>query len=180
MSITRWDPWGEMVSLRDAMDRLLAESVVRPRGETGGMPSSLALDVREQNDDFVISTPIPGVKPEDVDISILGDTLRIRGERREERQEGGEGKRWLLREQRYGSFERTLRLPSAVKADQAQADFRDGILTITLPKAEEAKERRIPVRAGAGGGQAQDVPIESSSKSSGQSGSGRSGSSSRQ
>jgi HSP20 family protein len=165
MSITRWDPWSDMVSLRDAMDRLLAESVVRPRGESGGMTSSLAVDVSERGDDFVVTAPIPGVSPQDVEISILGDTLRIHGERREERQEGGEGQRWLIREQRYGSFERMVRLPSPVKADSANAEFRDGILTITLPKTEEAKERRIPVRGGMGQGQAQDVPIEAGGQS---------------
>ncbi len=163
MSITRWDPWDEVVSLRDAMDRLLAESVVRPRGEGGGMTSSLAVDVREQGDDFVVTAPIPGVTPDDVEISVLGDTLHIRGERREQRQEGGEGQRWLLREQRYGAFERMVRLPSAVKADRANAEFRDGILTITLPKTEYAKERRIPVHGGRAGNQAQDVPIEEAS-----------------
>jgi HSP20 family protein len=165
-----------MVTLRDAMDRLLAESVVRPRAEGGGMMSPLAVDVREQGDVYVVTAPIPGVKPEDVEISVLGDTVRVRGERREERQEGGEGQRWLMREQRYGSFERAVRLPSSVKADQANAEFRDGILTITLPKTEEAKERRIPVRGGTGG-EAQDVPIEASSKTRGQSGSGTGGSS---
>jgi HSP20 family protein len=148
MSITRWDPWGEAMSLRDAMDSLLQESFVRPwSGERGGS-ASLALDVEERGDDFVVTTPVPGIKPEDVELSVLGDTLRIRAERREERREEGEGQRWLLREQRYGAFERLVRLPSPVKADQANAEFRDGILTITLPKAEEARERRIPVRTG--------------------------------
>jgi HSP20 family protein len=162
-----------MVSLRDAMDRLLAESVVRPRGggsEGGGMASPLPVDVREQGDDFIVTAPIPGVKPENVDISVLGDMLRIHGERHDEHQEGGEGKRWLLREQRYGSFERTVRLPSAVRADKANAEFNDGILTITLPKTEEAKERRIPVQGGTSGQKAQDVPIEASSTTSGSKG----------
>jgi len=158
-----------MVSLRDAMDRLLAESVVRPRGagEGGAMAAPLPVDVREQGDDFIVTAPIPGVKPQDVDISVLGDMLRIHGERHEEHQEGGEGKRWLLREQRFGSFERTVRLPSAVKADKATAEFNDGILTITLPKTEEAKERRIPVQGGRSGQQAQEVPIEASSTTGG-------------
>lgn len=149
MSITRWDPWGEAVSLRQAMDSLLQESIVRPRGSSGGGASAvtLALDIEERGDDFVITTPIPGMKPENVEISVLGDTLRIRAERRDERREEGEGKRWLLREQHYGAFERTVTLPSTVKADQANAEFTDGILTITLPKAEETKERRIPIQA---------------------------------
>ncbi|HEY7032138.1 MAG TPA: Hsp20/alpha crystallin family protein [Thermomicrobiales bacterium] len=164
MSITRWDPWGEMVSLRDAMDRLLSESFIRPRGESGGAATgSLAVDVREEGDNFVVSAPVPGVAPDDVEITVLGDSVRIRGERREERQEGGEGQRWLVREQRFGSFERMVRLPSPVIADAANAEFKGGILTITLPKTEEAKERRIPVHGSQQTGRPQDVPIESSS-----------------
>jgi HSP20 family protein len=148
MSITRWDPWGEAVSLRQAMDSLLQESVVRPRSGSGAASVvTLALDIEERGDDFMITTPIPGMKPENVEISVLGDTLRIRAERRDERREEGDGKRWLLREQHYGAFERTVSLPSAVKADQANAEFTDGILTITLPKAEETRERRIPIQA---------------------------------
>ena len=161
MSITRWDPWGDMVSLRDAMDRLLSESFIRPRGEGGGgAVGSLAVDVREAGDTFVVSAPVPGIAPDDIEVTVLGDTIRIRGERREERQEGGEGQRWLMREQHFGSFERMVRLPAPVKADAANAEFKDGILTITLPKTEEAKERRIPIRGGRQSGQAQDVPIE--------------------
>ena len=93
---------------------------------------------------------------------MLGDTLRIHGQRREERREAGEGQRWLLREQRYETpSSGCSRLPSSVKADQAWAEFHDRILSITLPKAEETKERRIPVRAGQ---QGQEVPIEAETK----------------
>lgn len=160
MSITRWDPWGDMVSLRDAVDRLVSESFIRPAGEGArATPSTLAVDVREEGDTFVVTAPMPGVNPDDVEISVLGDILRIRGERREERQEGGDGQRWLMREQRYGLFERAVRLPSPVKADAAEAEFRDGILMLRLPKTEEAKERRIPLRGGRQPGQAQDIPI---------------------
>jgi HSP20 family protein len=168
MSITRWDPWGEMVSLRDAMDRLLSESFIRPRGEGGAATTgTLSVDVCEQGDNFVVSAPMPGINPDDVEITVLGDTVRIRGERQEDRQEGGEGQRWLVREQRFGSFERMVRLPSPVKADAANADFKNGILTITLPKTEEAKERRIPVQGGQRSGQ--DVPIEAGSSGKSQS-----------
>ncbi|MCC6313039.1 MAG: Hsp20/alpha crystallin family protein, partial [Thermomicrobiales bacterium] len=121
MSITRWDPWGEMVSLREAMDRLLEESVVRPQATTGGQRGQggqtrgaaglLPLDVEEKGDNYVITAPVPGVNPQNVEISVLGDTLRIHAQRHEEHQEGGEGKRFLMREQRFGSFERTVTLP---------------------------------------------------------------------
>jgi HSP20 family protein len=103
---------------------------------------------------------VPGVAPDDVEITVLGDTLRIRAERRDEQQKGGEGQRWIVREQRFGAFERAVRLPTAVKADAAQAEFKHGVLTISLPKADEAKERKIPIGRGQSGGQSTDVPIE--------------------
>jgi HSP20 family protein len=166
MSITRWDPWSDIVSLREAMNNLLEESFVRPRpGISGpGMASSLALDVKETPEKFVVTASVPGVPESDIDISILGDTLRIRGQRKEETDETGEGGRWLLRERRFGSFERTVSLPMAVEAEQAAASFKDGVLTIELPKAEATKPRNIPVRAGAGSAsdetQPQEIEIE--------------------
>ena len=167
MSIARWDPWTDVVSLRDAMDRLMNESVLRSRGDgafqsNGGPP----LDIHEEGDNFVVSAQLPGVSPDEVEITVLGDSLRIRGERQEQQQRGGEGKRWIVREQRYGSFERLVRLPSGVKADGADADYKDGILTITLPKAEDAKAKRVPVRAGSSQqGQEIEISAGDSSKS---------------
>ena len=133
MSITRWDPWGDIVSLREAMNNLLEESFVRPQPGTPGpgMASSLALDVKETPDTFMVTASVPGVPPSDIDITILGDTLRIRGQRKEEADETGEGNRWLLRERRFGAFERTVSLPSVVDSEGSSADFEDGVLTIT-------------------------------------------------
>ncbi len=148
MSTTRWDPWGDIVSLREAMNNLLEESFVRPRPGTPGpgMASSLALDVKETPESFVIIASVPGVPSAAIDISVLGDTLRIRGHRKEETEESGDGSRWLLRERRFGAFERTVSLPSMVNAEKAEADFQDGVLTITLPKADIARPKSIPVR----------------------------------
>jgi HSP20 family protein len=155
VSITRWDPWGDIVSLREAMNNLLEESFVRPRpGIAGpGMASSLALDVKETPEAFVVTASVPGVPPSDIDITVLGDTLRIRGHRKEDVEETSEGSRWLLRERRFGAFERTVSLPTVVNSDQATADFKDGVLTITLPKADEAKPRSIPVKGATAGDQ---------------------------
>ena len=176
MSISRWDPLGELVSLREAMNNLLEESFVRPRQGGAGQAAGLAVDVRETPDAFVVTASVPGVSPEEVDITVLGDVLRIRGERRDDRQEEGENGRWLIRERRFGAFERTIALPTTVKGDAASADFKDGVLTITLPKAEEAKPRSIPVRGASTGqagqvGQGQDRPqgIEVQSGGQGQS-----------
>ena len=156
MSSSRWDPWNDFVSLRDAMNNLLEESFVsRPRGEGGAVPqgtpagvAGLALDVRESPESFEITASVPGVSPDDVDITVLGDRLRIRGERKDNAEERDPDGRWVLRERRFGAFERSVTLPAAVKADKAQAEFKDGVLTITLPKADEARPRSIPVKSG--------------------------------
>jgi HSP20 family protein len=134
------------------MNNLLEESFVRPRpGISGpGMASSLALDVRETTEKFVITASVPGVPAADIDITVLGDTLRIRGHRKEESEESADGSRWLLRERRFGAFERTVSLPSLVNSETATADFQDGVLTITLPKADAALPRSISVKGAAG------------------------------
>ena len=162
MSISRWDPWGEIVSLREAMNNLLEESFVRPRQGVSmpGMASSLALDVKETPDNFVVTASVPGVPPSDIDITVLGDTLRIRGVRKEEVDEASEGGRWLLRERRFGAFERTVSLPTTVSSDRATADFKDGVLTITLPKADIAKPKSIPVKGIGAAGDERPTPTE--------------------
>jgi len=142
------------------MDRLIAESFVPMRGEKSMSAAPLSVDVREQGDNFIVTAPVPGVAPDDVEITILGDTLRIRGERRESKEQSDDQDRWIIREQQYGMFDRTVALPTAVKPDSAKAEFKDGVLTITLPKSEEAKERRIPVSAGASSQRAEEIPVE--------------------
>jgi HSP20 family protein len=151
MSSTRWDPLNDLVSLREAMNNLLEESFIRPRGEgggeaprPGGAPAGLAIDIRETPQAFVVKASVPGVRPEDVDITVLGDTLRITGQHQEQ-SEVEPNARWLIRERRSGTFERTVRLPTGVQSGAAEADFKDGVLTVTLPKAEEARPRSIPV-----------------------------------
>ncbi len=165
MSIGRWDPFGDMVSLRDAMDRLLNDSVVRSPGGGGGEggggaaagSSSLALDVRDTGDGYVVAASVPGVNPDEVEITVLGDTLRISGAHREQSTQGDEA-RWLLRERRVGAFERTVRLPTTVDAEGTEAEFKDGVLTVTLPKAATAREHRIAVRSS--GSQGREIAVE--------------------
>ncbi len=146
-NLVRWDPFRDMVTLREAMDRLFEESFVRPRGwlaPTEGL-ATLALDVYETADDVTVQASIPGVKPEDIDISITGDMLTIKGEVSEEREEK-EGT-YYIRERRYGAFERSITLPTQINADKAQADFANGVLTLTLPKVEEVKPKSIQIKA---------------------------------
>jgi HSP20 family protein len=145
VSIQRWDPLRDIVSLREAMNSLLEESFVRPRAGMAAMSSGMVLDLRETDDAYVVETVLPGVKSDQVDISVLGDQLRISAEVREE-SAGDENDRWLIRERRFGRFERALTLPNMVKADEAEASFSDGILRITLPKAEQVRPRSIQVK----------------------------------
>ena len=145
--LIRWDPLRDMVSLRDAMDRLFEESFVQPRGAwptLAGGEQALALDVYETDDDLMVEASLPGVKPEEVDISIVGNTLTIKGEHEEQHEKREEGK-YYSRERRYGAFQRSISLPVEVNADKAQATFEDGVLKLSLPKAEEAKPKRIEV-----------------------------------
>jgi HSP20 family protein len=146
-NLVRWEPFRDLVSLREAMDRLFEESFVRPR--TGWLApagvEALAIDLYQTDDAVVVKTAIPGVRPEDIDISVTGDTLTIKGEIRAEEEVKEEN--YVRRELRYGSFSRSLTVPAPVVADKADAEFANGILTLTLPKAEEVKPKAIKVKA---------------------------------
>ncbi len=148
MSTVRWDPLGDLVTLREAMNNLLEESFARPRGNGEVAASGLAVDVRELPDRYVIMASVPGVDPDDVEISTLGEALEIRGRRRETSEIDGDGGTWLVRERRFGTFARTVALPGLIRAEGAEANFQHGVLTVVLPKAERATIRTIPVRRG--------------------------------
>jgi len=152
MAIERWDPFQEAVSLREAMNSLLQESFVRPgtASPQGGF-AALPLDICETENDFVIKASLPGVKPDDVDITVHGDTLTIRGETKTE--EDKKGEHWHFRERRCGGFQRSVSLTTPVDSDKAQAHYEHGVLTLTLPKSEAAKPKQIRI-GGAGQGRA--------------------------
>jgi len=145
--LSRWEPFRDIVSLREAMDQLFEESFVRPRGEmlASRTAGALAVDMYETDEAVVVKTATPGVDPEDIDISITGDTLTIRGETKVDKEI--EEENYLCRERRYGAFSRSLAIPVAIEADEAEAEFEDGVLTLTLPKAEEVKPKAIEVKA---------------------------------
>jgi HSP20 family protein len=143
--IRRTNPFGEMLSLRHAMDRMFEDLWTRPRDGAYSDEHSLALDVRSTPDAYEIEAALPGVKPEDVNISALGETLTISGSSRQEESSDESG--FSYREIRRGSFSRTVTLPGAVKADAASATFENGMLKLSIPKAEEAKPRQIEIKA---------------------------------
>jgi HSP20 family protein len=163
MTLTRRpSPFGELVTLRQAMDRLFDDTIYRPfTAFTGGELARLPLDVRSTPEALVVEASLPGIKPEDVEITVENGTLTIRAEDRtdERREEGG----WVVREIARGSVMRTVTLPTGLEADKAEATFEHGVLRLRFPKAEQTKPRQIriqPVTAGevkavdAGGGSA--------------------------
>jgi len=147
MAIERWQPFSELMSLREAMDRLFEDSFVRPyRGLTArGEVAAPALDIYQTPSEVVVKASLPGVKSEDVSIDITGDSLTIKGESKAEQEIKKED--YLYQERRYGAFSRCVALPSGLKTDKAEATLEDGILTITIPKAEEVKPKKISVKS---------------------------------
>ena len=146
-NIVRWEPFRDLISLREAMDRLFEESFIRPR--SGWLApvgiGGLAVDVYETDQDVIVKSSVPGVRPEDIDITITGDTLTIKGQTKAE--EKVERANYIRQERRYGAFSRSLTLPTTIVAEKAKAEFEDGVLTLTLPKAEEVKPKTIEVKA---------------------------------
>ena len=151
-NMTRYDPLGEMVSLRSAMDRLFEDSFVSPTswrsGGGNGDTITPPLDVHETADDIVVTAVLPGIRPEDVEITMTGQNLTLRGEFKADDEIKRE--QYLYRERRYGTFNRSLQLPVRVQGENAEANFADGVLTLRIPKAEEVKPRQIRINAGTG------------------------------
>jgi HSP20 family protein len=132
-------------ALQRQMTRLFEDFFPEPFGFLGGREGwGPALDIAETADAVTVHAEIPGVDPKDVEISISGNELTLRGEKREEHEE--KGKAWHRVERRYGSFVRTVSLPAPVDAGKVEAVAQDGVLTVTMPKREEARPRRIEVK----------------------------------
>ena len=151
--VTRWDPFAEAMSLRDAMNRLFETSVIRPTSWAtvgSGSGQGLPLNVYTREDDLVVEALLPGVSPEDVQISVDQGVLSIAATRHgwqptEGQTDGQPG--WYLREITGGQFRRALSLPFPVDADKAAATFANGTLTLTVPKAEAARPKQIRIQA---------------------------------
>jgi HSP20 family protein len=140
-----WDPITDLVTMQQAMDRLFDEAW-EGRGtgwRRGARVATLPVDVYATADDLVILASVPGLNPEDVEITIEGDTLTIKGETKPPL----ENVDYHIQERRYGPFGRTLTLSMPVQADQAEAVFEKGVLKLTIPKAEELKPKVIKVQS---------------------------------
>jgi HSP20 family protein len=146
--LVRFDPFREMSPFREAMDRLLERDFFRPFNGWSfleGNIHTLALDMYETDDNLVVETSLSGMKPEEVDISIVGNILTIKGETKHEEEKEEKGK-YYCRERRFGAFHRALTLPAEVDPDKVEALFENGVLTLTMPKVEAAKPKRITIK----------------------------------
>jgi HSP20 family protein len=150
MSVTRWDPFGDLLSLQDEMNQLFGRVFRQQPGlDRGGQRLwAPALDIAERPDAYLVTVEVPGVRPEDLDITLEGGVLTVQGERRF--QDESQDQQWHRVERRYGAFRRSVTLPSQAQADKIEASFEDGLLHITVPKTEAAMPKRIEVRAEGG------------------------------
>ncbi len=168
MSIIKYDPFRELRSLQDEMNRLFMTNYSQRNNSEEGFSSGAwnpQVDIFENKDQIVLEAELPGMKPEDVNISIENNVLTIHGERKFEKKD--EKDNFHRVERSYGSFTRSFTLPPTVSSENANAEFENGLLRLSLAKREEAKPRRIEIKAS--GGQSQQKTIDTKAKSSEQS-----------
>ena len=142
-STERWEPFRNLTDIQGEVNRLFDTFLGRPTGPATNGRWLPAVDMFETKDELVLTVEMPGVREKDVSVSITGDLLTIKGERRW--QDESKDNKFLHVERAYGQFERLVQLPMAVQGDKVKAAYRDGVLTITLPKAEELKPRDIKI-----------------------------------
>lgn len=150
----RPSPFSELLSFRNAMDRLFDETVFRPVGGSGERANAMPMDIYSTADALVIEASLPGIRPEDVDVSVLGTTLTLSASHADERSE--DVNRYHVRELRRGRMSRTVTLPQGLKTDAATATFEHGVLRLSIPRAEQARPHQIPIT----------TPIEGTSSNS--------------
>ena len=145
MAVVRWDPFRDLSMLQDRMNRLFDDAGRTWRSDEPASTTtwSPAVDILETEGEIVVKAELPGMKKEDIDVSLHDGALSISGERTEEKVENGE----VYRSERFfGRFQRSVALPASVDATKIKAQYKDGVLTVTLPKAEEAKPKQIDVQ----------------------------------
>ena len=145
MAVVKWDPFRDLISIQDRMNRLFEQTLSRSRGEEGVSATTWtpAVDIYETVDTIVMKAELPGVAREDIQIQINDNTLTLRGERRFAKDVHEES--YLRIERAYGSFHRSFTLPATVRQENIRALFKDGVLELTLPKAEDSKPKRISI-----------------------------------
>ena len=145
-NLSRWDPFRDLLAIQDEMNQVFGRALGRTEpGETATARAwAPALDIAERNDAYVVNVEVPGIKPDDLEITLEDGVLTISGERRFE--EETKEAQYHRVERSYGAFRRSITLPTRVMADAIDATFENGVLQVVVPKAEEAKPKRIEVR----------------------------------
>ena len=143
-NLIRRDPFREMMSLRSTMDLLFDSAFFGTPWDWQPLSGEMALDVAETENEFLVKASLPGINADDLEITFSGKTLTIKGEYKAEDEK--EGTHYHLRERRYGSFSRSVSLPTPIEADAIEAKYESGVLTLHLPKTEEVKPKRITVQ----------------------------------
>jgi HSP20 family protein len=145
MAITRWRPFRDVVSIQDEMNKLFDDFFGRPvlRTEWTDSAWNPSVDVSEDKNNVIIKAEMPGMNKEDIKISVQDGVLTFKGEKKQEKEE--KDKNYHRIERSYGSFCRSFQLPTSVKSDKIKAGYKDGVLSIALPKAEEVKPKEIPI-----------------------------------
>lgn len=146
-NLTRWDPFREMLTFRRAMNRMM-EDPFFDQGLEWERTMDVPLDVEDNEDEFIVKASLPGINPDDLDITYNNNLLTIRGEMKSDQEQ--KDKNYIVQERHFGSFQRSVTLPNTVDADHIQASYQDGVLTLQLPKKEETKPRRIQIQSGGG------------------------------
>jgi HSP20 family protein len=145
MPIERWDPFREVVSLRDNFNRLFDEALMRPGAAFLANVRDLpALNMYEKDDMIFVEVHLPGIKREEVEVTLNGPVLTIKGERKAEEEVKEEN--YMRREVHYGSFMRRITLPDTAELDNAEAEFADGVLKISFPKRAEPQPKKIELK----------------------------------
>ncbi|NPV76857.1 MAG: Hsp20/alpha crystallin family protein [Anaerolineae bacterium] len=142
--LSRWDPARELMNMSRAMDRLFEEFYGRSP-ILGGMGTFPAIDMYQTENEVVVKATLPGMNPEDLQVSVTGDVLTLRGEIKQEKEVPGDS--YHLRERTFGSFSRSIPLPVPVVVDKSKAEFENGVLNLVLPKAEEVRPKTITIKA---------------------------------
>lgn len=143
-NLIRFEPMRDLMSMSRAMDRFFEDFY----GRTPGFENVFtfpAVDMYQTENDIVVKATVPGIKPEEIQVSVTGDVLTLRGEIK--RDEEVKNESYHIRERSHGSFSRSISLPTSIEADKAKAEFENGVLTLTLPKVEEVRSRTINVKA---------------------------------
>ena len=150
--MARWNPWNDLFDLQNQVDQLLQMTGVTPRTTTNGGRSevmNLPVDVRQSENEFIIEASVPGFRPDDVEVTFDDGVLTISGQRRSETEE--KQGQYVRRERRQSAVYRQIGLPAEVRADEIRASFENGVLRVTVPRAQKAQPKRIPVTGGDAG-----------------------------